>query len=234
MRKPPVGADSISARFAAARTPRGRIWNPPLRMVARPAANRENANPAIPQPPVGTMLASSRGTQRRRKVRGRDLRPKSRRCAAVGLRNAPAGGINPAPTNKFYVLDQPGRPRPRVRTNPCRGRFHIGPVCGGANAPRADMESAPTNGGKARGQPEKCEPGDTTTPCRGRCSHRPGDPAPPQGLREGHGPPLQPRQTPDHPAPRNLRGTPHIPPQPLNIFPSRPQGGGPPHLNSEL
>ena len=44
--------------------------------------------------------------------RGRDLRPKSRRCAAVGLRNAPAGGINPAPTNKFYVLGQPGQPRP--------------------------------------------------------------------------------------------------------------------------
>ena len=37
----------------AAATPRGRIWNPPLRMVARPAANRENANPAIPQTPVG-------------------------------------------------------------------------------------------------------------------------------------------------------------------------------------
>ena len=122
------------------------------------------------------MLASSRGTLRRRKARGRDLRPKSRRCAAVGLRNAPAGGINPAPTNKFCALGQPGRPWPRVRTNPCRGRFHIGPVCGGANAPRADMESAPTNGGKARGQPGKCEPRDATNLCRRRCSHRPGGP----------------------------------------------------------
>ena len=28
-------------------------------------------------------------------------------------------------------------------------------------------------------------------PCRGRCLHRPGNPASPQGPREGHGPPLQ-------------------------------------------
>ena len=47
--------------------------------------------------------------------RGRDLRPKSRRCAAVGLRNAPAGAVNPASTNKFYVLGQPGHPRPPGR-----------------------------------------------------------------------------------------------------------------------
>ena len=35
----------------------------------------------------------------------------SARSAAA---RTPAGGINPAPTNKFYVLGQPGRPRPRV------------------------------------------------------------------------------------------------------------------------
>ena len=46
---------------------------------------------------------------------GRDLRPKSRRCAAVDLRNAPAGAVNPAPTNKFYVLNQLGRPPPPGR-----------------------------------------------------------------------------------------------------------------------
>ena len=46
---------------------------------------------------------------------GRVLRPKSRRCVAVGLRNAPAGAVNPAPTNKFYVLGQPGQPQPRGR-----------------------------------------------------------------------------------------------------------------------
>ena len=34
----------------------------------------------------------------------------------------PAGGINPAPTNKFYVLGRPGWPRPCVMTNLCRGR----------------------------------------------------------------------------------------------------------------
>ena len=142
----------------------------------------------------------------------------------------------------------PGRPRPRVITNLCRGRFHIGPARGGTGpcgrdalippdpaaeqGPAGGMNPAPTNGGKARGQPEKCEPRDATNLCRGRCLHRPGDPAPPQGPREGHGPPLRPRQTPGSPATRNLRGTPHIPPQTLNIFPSRPQGGGPPHLNS--
>ena len=40
-------------------------------------------------------------------TRGRDLRPKSRRCAAVGLRNAPAGAVNPSPTARNKRRGQP-------------------------------------------------------------------------------------------------------------------------------
>ena len=36
----------------------------------------------------------------------------------------------------------PGKTRPCVITNPCRGRFHIGPVCGGTG-PRGRDESRP-------------------------------------------------------------------------------------------
>ena len=46
------------------------------------------------------MLASSREPRAAANARGRDLRPKSRRCAAVGLRNAPAGAVNPSPTDR--------------------------------------------------------------------------------------------------------------------------------------
>ena len=52
-------------------------------------------------------------------ARGRDLRPKSRRCAAVGLRNAPAGAVNPAPTANGRSA---AKREPRVITNLCRGR----------------------------------------------------------------------------------------------------------------
>ena len=44
----------------------------------------------------------------------------------------PAGGINPAPTNGGKARDQPGKRDPGNAANLCRGRFHIGPVCGGA------------------------------------------------------------------------------------------------------
>ena len=57
--------------------------------------------------------------------------------------------------------------------------------------PRADMESAPTANGKRRGEPGNRELYVITNSCRGRCSHRPGNPAAPEGPREGHGPPLQ-------------------------------------------
>ena len=46
-------------------------------------------------------------------------------------------------------------------------------------------------GTKGRGRPGNRKPSRCRNPCRGRCLHRPGNPASPQGLREGHGPPLQ-------------------------------------------
>ena len=55
----------------------GRIWNPPLRTETRPVTSRENANPAMPQTPVGDDSISARFAPPR----------------------TPAGGINPAPTN---------------------------------------------------------------------------------------------------------------------------------------
>ena len=102
------------ANIAAARTPTGGI-NP-----APTNRGKARGQPGTCEPGNVTNLCRGRfyigpvcgGAG----FRGRDLRPKSRRCAAVGLRNAPAGGINPAPTNKFYVLGQPGQPRPPGRT----------------------------------------------------------------------------------------------------------------------
>ena len=59
---------------------------------------------------------------------------------------------------------------------------------GGAKRLRADMESAPTDDGECRGQPGKPRPRVTTNPCRGRCSHRPADPAAPEGPPGGINP----------------------------------------------
>ena len=90
---------------------------------------------------------------------GRDLRPKSRRCAAVGLRNAPAGAVNPAPTNKFYVLDQPGWPPPRVIATSVGDDACIVP---GTSRRRGGspggMNPAPTDDGKAPGQTRNHNP----------------------------------------------------------------------------
>ena len=63
-----------------------------------------NYNPAALQTRVGDDACIVPGTPRRRRVPRRDLRPKSLRCAAVGLRNAPAGAVNPAPTNQFLCF----------------------------------------------------------------------------------------------------------------------------------
>ena len=68
---------------AAANT-RGRDKSRPYEQGARSVTNREHANPAMPQTPVGADSISARFAPPR----------------------APAGGINPAPTNKFYVLCQ--------------------------------------------------------------------------------------------------------------------------------
>ena len=124
-----VGADSISARFAAAQGLR-EGHAPPLHGIrARPAKwdcrGRPGERRAGCPHPAGPRGAAN--------ARGRDLRPKSRRCAAVGLRNAPAGAVNPAPTANGRSA---AKREPRVITNLCRGRCLHRPEGprGGANA----------------------------------------------------------------------------------------------------
>ena len=93
-----------------------------------------NCGPALQQTPVGDDACIVPHTPRHRKRPGRDLRPKSRRCAAVGLRNAPAGAVNPAPTNKFCASGQTGT----AATHPDDRRAgcpHPAAPRGGANAP---------------------------------------------------------------------------------------------------
>ena len=77
---------------------------------SEPTAKNLTELAAIFQISLGDDARIVPGTRGGVRFHGRDLRPKSRRCAAVGLRNAPAGAVNPAPTNKFYVLAHPGRP----------------------------------------------------------------------------------------------------------------------------
>ena len=95
-----VGADSISAREPrGGANARGRDKSRPYgrrRAPGRPGSD----TPALQQTSVGDDACIVPRTPRRRKHPGRDLRPKSRRCAAVGLRNAPAGAVNPAPTDE--------------------------------------------------------------------------------------------------------------------------------------
>ena len=107
-----------------------------------------NCGPALQQTPVGDDACIVPRTPWHRKRPGRDLRPKSRRCAAVGLRNAPAGAVNPAPTNKFCVSGQTGTAATQ-RTTVGRDA-PIPPHPAPAQTPRADMESAPTDEGERR------------------------------------------------------------------------------------
>ena len=100
--------------LAAAQGPAGGI-NPAPTDDGTVPGQTGNYNPAALQTRVGDDARIVPGTPRRRERPGRDLRPKSLRCAAVGLRNAPAGAVNPAPTNQFYVLGQPEWPPPPGR-----------------------------------------------------------------------------------------------------------------------
>ena len=70
-----------------------RAKSPALRNGENGAANRKTTPPAQPAPPVGADSISARFT------------------AAQG----PAGGIDPAPTNQFYVLGRLGQPQPPGR-----------------------------------------------------------------------------------------------------------------------
>ena len=109
------------------------------------------------------------GTPRHRKHPGRDLRPKSRRCAAVGLRNAPAGAVNPAPTNEFCASGQTGT----AATHPDDRRAgcpHPAAPRGGANVSilncqcAAGVNARPTKPKKCRGQPGNRGPALQQTP----------------------------------------------------------------------
>ena len=145
---------------AAANTP-GRIWNPPLRSTvgAQPIPGGRNRpgdrNLALPATPVGADSISARF------------------AAARG----PAGGINPAPTNKMLCFgptggaaitratvgrDAPSRRTPRRRNVPREGHGPPLQTVGNMAALR-----------------ETANPAANRPPCRGRCLHRPGDPAPP-------------------------------------------------------
>ena len=67
---------------------------------------------------------------------------------------------------------------------------HPAGPCAAANT-HGRIWNPPLRNGKVRGQPGSRTLCGIANLCRGRCENRPGDPAPPQGLREGHGPPLQ-------------------------------------------
>ena len=85
----------------------------------------------------------------------------------------PAGGINPAPTNKFVLwTNRDGPAHPGGRRAGCP---HPAAPRAAAN-PRGRIWNPPYNQRRARGQPENRKPCVTSNPCRGRCSHRPGGP----------------------------------------------------------
>ena len=82
---------------------------------------------------------------------------------------------------------QTGKRVPFVITDPCRGRFYIGPACGGAGFPGRD-KSRPydrRHGARPNGKPQPCG---IANPCRGRCSHRPGNLAAARGSAGGINP----------------------------------------------
>ena len=145
------------------------------------------------------MLASSRGTLRRANACGRDKsRPYNQRrarglpgnrcpCAIINLcrgrclhrpgglyaARTPAGGINPAPTNKFVLLTNRNGPvHPGGRRAGCP---HPAAPRAAAN-PAGGYGIRPYNQRRARGQPGNRKLCVTSNPCRGRCSHRPGGP----------------------------------------------------------
>ena len=95
----------IGPVFATANTP-GRIWNPPLQWFFNVAANRETMIRALPRTCVGADSISARSAAAQTPPGGY-LRPKSRTCGPVGLRNAPAGAVESAPTWVFHGIRPP-------------------------------------------------------------------------------------------------------------------------------
>ena len=106
------------------------------------------------------MLASSRAPRGGANARGRDLRPKSRRCAAVGLRNAPAGAVNPAPTDKFLCF------------GPTGWRWHLCRFVGEGHGPPVDVHGGARPRG--RGMPLPYKPSEYVRP-KGTAATHPDD-----------------------------------------------------------
>ena len=154
----------------------------------RPYGRRRMPRPTgKPRPPVTTNLCRGRCLHcaRRRvseanRAAGPALRPEIV-PRTLRRRKAP-GGINPAPTNLPKCPAKPdGRNHPGDRRAGCphpaapRGGAN---VCGRIwNPPLRSMVGYATNR-----EPQPCR---TANPCRGRCLHRPGNPAAPEGPREG-------------------------------------------------
>ena len=161
-----VGADSISARFAAAQTPTGGMNPAPAAHGQRPA-NRGGRG--CPGKRRGGM-PSSRRTLRRRAPQQAPLSKGGesgdrRDCFAANFRffkRQPAAGqslrhgLRPChlPLTREAKWSHSPRPTacPTAAATPCRGRFHIGPVWGGANT-RGRAMARPYDPRPTSGQP---------------------------------------------------------------------------------
>ena len=132
-----------------------------------------NCGPALQQTPVGDDSISAReprGITNARPPGKRYPRATTNLCrgrclhrpAHPAAAQTPAGGINPAPTNKFCVSGQTGTAA-TTRTTVGRDAL-IPPHPAAAQTPRADMESAPTDDGERRG-PAHHRPLTTPPPC---------------------------------------------------------------------
>ena len=152
-RKPCGGANTRGRDKSRPYGPRptpGCPENHGFRDIANPCRGRclhRPGNPAAAQTPAGGINpAPTAHGQRSANRNGRDC-PGERRAgcphpagpgAAVNtpiLELPRCGGRERPPYGTWETWRPPGRPQACVITNPCRGRFHIGPVCGGANAP---------------------------------------------------------------------------------------------------
>ena len=150
---------------------------------------RPNANPALPYPCRGAHCAP-----------GRPLRHAASFKRQPAVRQSLRHGLRPC----HLPLTREAKPpqTPRYPAPPCAdsisARFAV------AQSPAGGINPAPTDRGKPCGRPQtpRCR-----TPCRGRCSHRPGDPAPPQTPPGGYGTrPCEPRTIPNNPGRPPRRG----------------------------
>ena len=163
-RKPRATATHVGAHIVRHGKPCGRPQTPRHRNPCRGRCSHRPGNPAMLQgpreghdPPLQTPAnaRSNRGDTSLGAVVGRDALIPPHPAAA----QTPAGGMNPAPTDRGNPAAQPQTPRCH---NPCRGA-HCAP-------------------GQPRGRPQIPR---HRNPCRGRCSHRPGNPVVTQGPAGG-------------------------------------------------